>query len=131
MDLKLTSTTNDIHGYHIVRQLGVVRGVTVRARGWIGQFAAGLRTIGGGKIHEYVALCEETRGEAFDLMIQHAEKLGAKRHRGSPLRRDRTGRKHDRSAGLRHGGGRGSRAIGSARASPRLSALLWNGDRDG
>ena len=77
MEPKLTSTTFDIHGYRIVRHLGVVRGVTVRARGWVGQFAAGLRTIGGGKIHEYVALCEETRGEAFDLMIQHAEKLGA------------------------------------------------------
>lgn len=77
MDPKLTSTTNDIHGYRVVRQLGVVRGITVRSRGWVGQFAAGLRTIAGGKIHEYVALCEETRGEAFDLMIQHAEKLGA------------------------------------------------------
>ena len=77
MDPKLTSTTFDIHGYRIVRQMGVVRGVTVRSRGWIGQFAAGLRTIGGGKIHEYVALCEETRSEAFDLMIKHAETLGA------------------------------------------------------
>jgi uncharacterized protein YbjQ (UPF0145 family) len=77
MDPRLTSTTNDIHGYRIVRQLGVVRGITVRSRGWVGQVAAGLRTIAGGKIHEYVALCEETRGEAFDLMIQHAEKLGA------------------------------------------------------
>jgi len=77
MDSKLTSTTFDIHGYRVVRHLGVVRGVTVRSRGWIGQFAAGLRTIGGGKIHEYVALCEETRGEAFELMIQHAETLGA------------------------------------------------------
>ena len=78
MDPKLTSTTFDIHGYRIVRHLGVVHGVTVRSRGWIGQFAAGLRTIGGGKIHEYVALCEEdTRGEAFDLMIKHAETLGA------------------------------------------------------
>ena len=77
MDPKLTSTTFDIHGYRIVRQLGVVRGVTVRSRGWIGQFAAGLRTIGGGKIHEYVALCEETHGEAFDLMMGHAETLGA------------------------------------------------------
>jgi uncharacterized protein YbjQ (UPF0145 family) len=77
MDPKLTSTTFDIHGYRIVRQLGVVRGVTVRSRGWIGQFAAGLRTIGGGKIHEYVALCEETRGESFDLMIKQAETLGA------------------------------------------------------
>ena len=62
---------------HIARQLGVVRGVTVRSRGIIGQFAASLRTIGGGKIHEYVSLCEETRGEAFDLLLQHAEQLGA------------------------------------------------------
>jgi uncharacterized protein YbjQ (UPF0145 family) len=77
MDSRLTSTTNEIHGYRIVRQLGVVRGVTVRSRGWIGQLAAGLRTIGGGKIHEYVALCEETRGEAFDLMLKQAETLGA------------------------------------------------------
>lgn len=77
MDLKMTSTTFDIPGYRTVRQLGVVRGVTVRSRGLIGQFAASLRTIAGGKIHEYVSLCEQTRAEAFDLMLEHAEKLGA------------------------------------------------------
>ena len=77
MDLKMTTTTFDIPGYRTVRQLGVVRGVTVRSRGLIGQFAAGLRTIAGGKIHEYVSLCEQTREEAFDLMLEHAEKLGA------------------------------------------------------
>lgn len=77
MDSKMTSTTFDVCGYRIVRQLGVVKGITVRSRGWAGQFAAGLRTIAGGKIHEYVALCEETRGEAFDLMLKHAEELGA------------------------------------------------------
>jgi uncharacterized protein YbjQ (UPF0145 family) len=73
----MTSTTFDIHGYRIVRQLGVVKGITVRSRGLVGQFAAGLRSMAGGKIHEYVALCEETRGEAFDLMLKHAEELGA------------------------------------------------------
>jgi uncharacterized protein YbjQ (UPF0145 family) len=77
MDTGMTSTTFEIPGYNIVRGLGVVRGVTVRSRGFVGQFAAGLRTIAGGKIHEYVSLCEETRGEAFDLMVQHAEKIGA------------------------------------------------------
>ncbi len=77
MDLKMTTTTFDIPGYRTVRQLGVVRGVTVRSRGLIGQFAASLRTIAGGKIHEYVSLCEQTREEAFDLMLEHAEKLGA------------------------------------------------------
>ena len=77
MDSKMTSTTFDVYGYRIIRQLGVVKGITVRSRGWAGQFAAGLRTIAGGKIHEYVTLCEETRGEAFDLMLKHAEELGA------------------------------------------------------
>ena len=77
MDLKMTSTTFDIPGTRIVRQLGVVRGVTVRSRGLVGQLAASLRTIAGGKIHEYVSLCEQTRAEAFDLMVQHAGELGA------------------------------------------------------
>ena len=77
MDQKLTSTTFEIYGYHITRQLGVVRGVTVRSRGLVGQFAAGLRSIGGGKIHEFVTMCEEARAEAFDLMMQHAQEQGA------------------------------------------------------
>jgi uncharacterized protein YbjQ (UPF0145 family) len=73
----LTTTTSEIAGYRVVRHLDVVRGVTVRARGLGGQLAAGLRALAGGKIHEYVALCEETRKEAFDLMVQHAQALGA------------------------------------------------------
>ncbi len=77
MDPALTSTTFEIYGQRIVRQLGVVRGITVRSRGLVGQFAAGLRSIAGGKIHEYVTLCEETRGEAFDLMVKHASEIGA------------------------------------------------------
>jgi uncharacterized protein YbjQ (UPF0145 family) len=77
MDTKMTSTTHDIVGYRVVRQLGVVRGVTVRAR-WLGdQIIASLRTLGGGKIPEYSALCEETRAEAFELMLQHAAESGA------------------------------------------------------
>jgi len=77
MDQKMIATTSSIAGYRIVRHLGVVRGVTVRSRGLAGQLAASLRTIAGGKIHEYVSLCEETREEAFNLMVQHAEELGA------------------------------------------------------
>jgi len=77
MDHSMTTTTFGLEGYHTVRNLGVVRGVTVRSRGLVGQIAAGLRTLAGGKIHEYVSLCEETRGEAFDLMVQHAQELGA------------------------------------------------------
>jgi uncharacterized protein YbjQ (UPF0145 family) len=77
MDGILTSTTFNVTGYRVVRHLGVVRGVTVRSRGLGGQIAASLRTLAGGKIHEYVSLCEETRGEAFDLMLQHAQEMGA------------------------------------------------------
>lgn len=77
MDQRLTTTTFDLYGFRAVRHLGVVRGVTVRSRGLGGQIAAGLRAIGGGKIHEYVVLCEETRKEAFDLMVKHAEESGA------------------------------------------------------
>jgi len=73
----MTTTTFDLEGYRVVRHLGVVRGITVRSRGLAGQLAATIRTIGGGKIHEYVELCEQAREEAFDLMVQHAEKLGA------------------------------------------------------
>ena len=77
MDVQWTTTTFTFPGYRVVRSLGVVRGVTVRAR-WIGsQISASLRTIGGGRITEYVELCEQTRAEAFDFMVQHAEAMGA------------------------------------------------------
>jgi uncharacterized protein YbjQ (UPF0145 family) len=77
MDIKMTSTTFDLPGYRAVRSLGVVRGITVRSRGLAGQMVAGLRTIIGGKIHEYVVMCEEAREEAFDLMLKHADEVGA------------------------------------------------------
>jgi len=77
MEHRMTTTGFVIPGYRVARNLGVVRGVTVRSRGLAGQFAAGIRSIVGGKITEYVQLCEETRAEAFELMLQHAEKLGA------------------------------------------------------
>jgi len=77
MQHSMTTTGFELPGYRVTRSLGVVRGVTVRARGLGPQIAAGLRTLVGGKIHEYVSLCEETRSEAFDLMVEHATELGA------------------------------------------------------
>jgi uncharacterized protein YbjQ (UPF0145 family) len=77
MEESMITTTNKLEGYRVVRHLGVVRGVTVRSRGLGGQIAAGLRSLAGGQIHEYIKLCEETRAEAFDLMTQHAGQLGA------------------------------------------------------
>jgi uncharacterized protein YbjQ (UPF0145 family) len=77
MDESMITTTNKLEGYRVVRHLGVVRGVTVRSRGLGGQIAAGLRSLAGGQIHEYVKLCEETRAEAFELMKEHAGQMGA------------------------------------------------------
>jgi uncharacterized protein YbjQ (UPF0145 family) len=77
MDIAMTTTTFEVPGYRTVKSFGVVRGITVRSRGLAGQFAAGMRALVGGKIHEYVVVCEEAREEAFDLMMQHADKLGA------------------------------------------------------
>jgi uncharacterized protein YbjQ (UPF0145 family) len=77
MDTSMITTTNELQGYQVTRTLGIVRGITVRSRGLAGQLAASLRTLTGGKIHEYVSLCEEARQEAFDLMVEHADQLGA------------------------------------------------------
>ncbi len=77
MEHGMTTTSFELPGYRVVRNLGVVRGVTVRSRGLGGQIIAGLRSVVGGKIQEYVELCEETRAEGFELMLQHATQLGA------------------------------------------------------
>ncbi len=77
MEHRMTTTCLTLPGYRVVQTLGVVRGVTVRAR-WIGsQVAASIRTLGGGRIPEYIELCEQTRAEAFAWMVQHAEQMGA------------------------------------------------------
>jgi uncharacterized protein YbjQ (UPF0145 family) len=77
MEHRMTTTCFELPGQRVARSLGVVRGVTVRSRGLGGQIMANLRTLAGGRIEEYIQLCEETRGEAFDLMVQHAEQMGA------------------------------------------------------
>lgn len=73
----MTSTCFELPGYSITQCLGVVRGVTVRSRGIGFQIVGSLRTLGGGQITEYMDLCEQTRSEAFDLMVRHAQELGA------------------------------------------------------
>jgi len=77
MDRMIITTTPTIEGYRIVQYLGVVRGITVRSRSVVGQFAASMQTMVGGRISTYVELCEETREEAFHEMVEHAQMLGA------------------------------------------------------
>jgi uncharacterized protein YbjQ (UPF0145 family) len=73
----LTTTAFELTGYRTVATLGVVRGITVRSRSIVGSFVGGLQTIVGGNITIYTELCERAREDAFQLMIQHAEALGA------------------------------------------------------
>src|SRR5690242_17536783 len=73
----MVSTAFDLPGYRVVRTLGVVRGIVVRSRSIFGTIGAGLQTLVGGNITLLSNLCEKTRAEAFDLMLQHAGELGA------------------------------------------------------
>jgi len=77
MEHSMTTTTFEIEGYKTVRQLGVVRGITVRSRSVLGTIGGSLQTIFGGNITLFSQLCEKTREEAFELMVNHAEDLGA------------------------------------------------------
>lgn len=71
------STTNDIVGARIVRHIGLVRGITVRSRSVIGNFAGGIQSIFGGKLSVYVSLAETARQEALDHLVEHATAAGA------------------------------------------------------
>ncbi len=73
----MTSTSFTIDGYQIVRILGVVRGITVRSRSVVGNIGAAFQRVVGGNITLYTNLCEKTREEAFDIMLQHAGEIGA------------------------------------------------------
>lgn len=73
----LITTSNILEGYRITSHLGLVRGITVRSRSIFGNIAGGFQTLFGGKISIYVELCEKTREEAFQLMMQHANERGA------------------------------------------------------
>lgn len=77
MDKQMITTTFGFEGYRITRHLGVVRGITVRSRSIFGSIGAGLQQLVGGNITLYTELCETARQEAFDLMVEHADQMGA------------------------------------------------------
>ena len=77
MDHTLITTNFTLDGYRIVKHLGVVRGIIVRSRSVIGNIGAGFQMLFGGNISLYSELCEQTRRDAFELMVQHAQQLGA------------------------------------------------------
>jgi uncharacterized protein YbjQ (UPF0145 family) len=71
------TTAFELYGFRVKRNLGVVRGIVVRSRSIVGTIGAGLQTIVGGNISLFSNLCERTRQDAFELMIQHAAQMGA------------------------------------------------------
>jgi uncharacterized protein YbjQ (UPF0145 family) len=72
----MVTTQFEVDGFRVVRTMGVVRGIVVRSRSIFGTLGASLQTILGGNISLLTNLCERTRAEAFDLMLQHAAELG-------------------------------------------------------
>jgi uncharacterized protein YbjQ (UPF0145 family) len=77
VDRTLITTSTILEGYKVTKQLGVVRGLTVRSRSIFGNMAGGFLSMLGGQNSIYTELCEKTREEAFQLMMQHADAMGA------------------------------------------------------
>src|SRR5258706_7777028 len=73
----MVTTQFELDGFRVVRTLGVVRGIIVRSRSVFGTIGASLQTIVGGNISLFSDLCEQTRNDAFELMLQHAAEHGA------------------------------------------------------
>lgn len=77
MQHAMVTTGLDIPGYKITKNIGIVRGITVRSRSVIGNFLGGIQTIFGGNISIYTNLCEKARTEAYEIMCKQAQKNGA------------------------------------------------------
>ncbi len=77
MDHNLITTAFNIDGYKIKQNLGIVRGIVVRSRSVFGTIGASFQTLVGGNITLFTELCEKTRKDSFELMVNHAEEIGA------------------------------------------------------
>ena len=74
---QMVTTTFELPNYRVVQNLGVVRGIVVRSRNVFASIGASLQTLVGGNITVWTTLCEQTRNDAFEIMIQHATEVGA------------------------------------------------------
>jgi uncharacterized protein YbjQ (UPF0145 family) len=77
VDPTMVTTTNDLSGYRVNRNLGIARGIVVRSRSILGNIGAGLQALVGGNITLYTELCEKAREDAYELLLQHAGERGA------------------------------------------------------
>ncbi len=74
---EMTTTAFELAGYSVTRNLGLVRGIVVRSRSVFGTLGASLQTLVGGDITLFTEMCEKTREDAFERMLQHAMQMGA------------------------------------------------------
>jgi len=74
---QMVTTAFELPNFRVLQNLGVVRGIVVRSRNVFATIGAGLQTLVGGNITVWTTLCEQTRNDAFDIMIQHATEIGA------------------------------------------------------
>ena len=74
---QMVTTAFELPNFRVVQNLGVVRGIVVRSRNVFATIGAGLQTLVGGNITVWTTLCEDTRRDAFEIMIQHATEVGA------------------------------------------------------
>lgn len=74
---QMVTTAFELPNFRVVQNLGVVRGIVVRSRNIFATIGASLQTIVGGNITVWTTLCEQTRADAFEIMIQHATEVGA------------------------------------------------------
>lgn len=77
MDHSLVTTGFELNGFRVTRHFGVVRGIIVRSRSVVGNIGAAFQQLVGGNISIYTELCEKARNDAYELMIQHAQQVGA------------------------------------------------------
>ena len=77
IDPAFVTTTFELPGYRVTRNIGVVRGVIVRSRSVVGSIGASLQTLVGGNITLFTTLCEQSRADAYRLMVEHAAERGA------------------------------------------------------
>lgn len=77
METTMSSTTFTLDGYKITKNLGLVRGIIVRSRSIFGTIGGSFQTLFGGNITLFTELCEKTREESFEMMMNHARALGA------------------------------------------------------
>ena len=77
VDPTMITTANELPGYRVTKNLGLVRGIVVRSRSIVGNIGAGLQALVGGNITLYTELCERAREDAYELLLEHAAEHGA------------------------------------------------------